>query len=317
MISELVRPVVERWRPVVGVAIAFGALGVILRLLLPVSYEAQVTFVPQASRNSGLGSVSGLASLASQLGVTVPTVNPTLSPSFFAAVLRSRQVLESVLDAKLAAPSTDGRQQPESLLAILRIKKRRPAERRDVGIRWLLSHTAVAVDRQTGIITLTVRSHYPGVSADIANLLVATLDSFNIQRLQLQSREQRLFTERRLADAQREVRAAEGALLQFLTTNRTYAQSPTLRVEEGRLERDVQLKQDVYTTLSKAYEEARIAEVQDTPLLTIIDRAEPPVRPSTLSVPRVFVIALILGAFAGGIWALWREHRVAGGPERA
>jgi uncharacterized protein involved in exopolysaccharide biosynthesis len=77
-----------------------------------------------------------------------------------------------------------------------------------------------------------------------------------------------------------------------------------------RLERRVQLKQEVLGTLSRSYEEARINEVRDTPVLTVIDRADVPARKSfpnrTLSV----LVALLVGAVMGmGIAYLLEARR--------
>ena len=54
--------------------------------------------------------------------------------------------------------------------------------------------------------------------------------------------------------------------------------------------------------LNKAYEEARIAEVQDTPLLTIIDRASPPTERAsprrTIGVLIALLVGLVIGVIA-------------------
>jgi tyrosine-protein kinase Etk/Wzc len=59
------------------------------------------------------------------------------------------------------------------------------------------------------------------------------------------------------------------------------------------------LRQEVYQTLTKAYEEARIAEVRDTPVLTVIDSAVAPVHPSGPRRVLGTTVALIFGAALG------------------
>src|SRR5207249_3673934 len=118
--------------------------------------------------------------------------------------------------------------------------------------------------------------------------------------LQSQSRERRRFVGERLQQAERELRDAEAQHLRFLQANRRYAGSPLLAFEENRLTRQVQLRQEVFQTLTREYEEARIAEVQDTPLLTTIDPAVPPDRRTS---PRRKLMVL-LAAIASGLTAL-------------
>ena len=77
--------------------------------------------------------------------------------------------------------------------------------------------------------------------------------------------------------------------------------SPLLTFEYSRLSRQVQLRQEVYQTLTKAHEEARIAEVRDTPVLTVIDSALAPVRPSGPHriMAEYCLVALIFGGALG------------------
>jgi uncharacterized protein involved in exopolysaccharide biosynthesis len=281
-----------------------------LYLSSPRSYESKVTFIPEPPKSTSLsGSLGGLASLAGQLGIAPLNMN-AYSPDFFAELLRSREVLTATLAAKLPDPRS-GTHEPRPLLELLDIKGRSPAERLDKAVRKLKGMSVIGVDKRTGIVSLNVRSKYPALSANVANLLVATVDSFNVQRRQSQSREQRLFTQRRLADAQRELRDAEDTLLQFLTANRAYQEAPLLRFEANRLERKVQLKQELYLSLSKSYEDARIAEVQDTPLLTVIDRAAAPTRPSSLGPKAGTVLGMFVGALIGVILAFIADYRAS------
>jgi len=91
----------------------------------------------------------------------------------------------------------------------------------------------------------------------------------------------------------------------------TEANKKRITFEANRLERDVQVKQEVYLTLTREYEQARIAEVRDTPLLTIVDRAVPPYKKSSphrlLMVIAALVIGVVLAAWLTYTRAL-REH---------
>src|ERR687884_549677 len=103
------------------------------------------------------------------------------------------------------------------------------------GVRRLTGLTRVAVDRRTGVVTLSVALRDPVLAAAVANRMVQLLDEFNVKRRQTQSRLQREFVGGRLAQAERELRDAEQKELRFLQTNRLYAASPLLRFEATRL----------------------------------------------------------------------------------
>jgi uncharacterized protein involved in exopolysaccharide biosynthesis len=141
--------------------------------------------------------------------------------------------------------------------------------------------------------------HSPELAAATANRMLELLNEFNLERRQSQSREQRRFTGDRLAEAEQELREAERSQLRFLQNNRQYQGSPLLEFQAEQLGRAVQLKQEVFLTLTKAHEEARIAEVRDTPVLTVID---PAVSPAMRSRPRRVLgvtVALLVGGLLG------------------
>jgi uncharacterized protein involved in exopolysaccharide biosynthesis len=294
-VFQLVTPLVRRWRIVVAVPAVFAVVAAVVSFLVPKVYTASTSFTPAAPATTGLGAgLGGLAGLAGQLGLGGAT--GATSPEFFASVLESRELLDTLLRTPFADP--DGGP-PRPLLDLLDIDGDTPEERMSLGIRKMRKVLSEGVDGRTGIISMSVRQGDARLAADVANRLVELLNAFNLDRRQSQSREQARFTAQRLAEAEHELRDAEGAMQRFLVANRQYQGSPLLEFEYARLDRVVQLKQEVFTSLSKSYEEARIAEVRDTPVLTIIDRAVPPHR-RTSPRRRVYVmVAMLVGGVIG------------------
>ena len=94
--------------------------------------------------------------------------------------------------------------------------------------------------------------------------------------------------------------AAEESERYFLERNRQYQASPQLVYEYSRLQRQLQLRQQVYLTLATELETARIEELNDTPLFTVVDSARPPVKAS--SPRRIFVT--VSGAVLGLAFAI-------------
>jgi capsule polysaccharide export protein KpsE/RkpR len=92
------------------------------------------------------------------------------------------------------------------------------------------------------------------------------------------------------------LRASEDRLLAFSQANRRIQDSPDLIAQRARLERDVTMQQQIYTTLAQAYEQAKIEEVRDTPVLTVITPPEVPARPDSrrLAVKGALLTALLL-----------------------
>jgi uncharacterized protein involved in exopolysaccharide biosynthesis len=298
---ELLTPLVARWRLIAGSALGCALAALILLLVQRPTYTATTTFTPENSSSTGLMSgLVGLAGLAGQLGIGSSGTS-SVSPDFFVKLAHSQEVLRSTLLMEFDDPQTPGIRRP--LLTLLGIKGRTPEERLERGARVLQKRAEASSDKTTGIVTLKVSLPSPSLAADVAKHMVQLLNRFNLESRQSQSREQRRFSGERLAVAETELHSAEQAQLAFLQRNREYLDSPLLAFEYNRLSRQVSLRQEVYQTLTKAYEEARIAEVRDTPVLTVIDSAFAPIRPSGPHRVLGTLIALIVGGALGVLLA--------------
>ena len=294
---EMLTPIVRRWKLILGTALACGAIAAVLLLLQRPVYTAETDFTPETPGNSGLASsIVGLAGLAGQLGLGA-TTGTSVSPDFFAELIHSREVLRSTLQTEFTDPSDPKKKRP--LLDLMGVKGGSAEKRLQDGSRRLAAQSDASVEKPTGIVTLEVEMPDPQLAADVANRMIALLNQFNLERRQSQSHEQRRFTGDRLREAEGELRAAERAQLRFLQTNRQYIGSPLLEFQAAQHERTVQVKQEVFLTLTKAHEEARIAEVRDTPVLTVIDPAVPPAMRSRPRRVLGVTVALIVGGLLG------------------
>jgi uncharacterized protein involved in exopolysaccharide biosynthesis len=298
---ELLTPLVRRWRSLLVLPLLMGGAAGLTTFLLHARYQATTTFTAEgAPRSAFAGSIASLSGLAGELGLPLGISENSLSPNFFATILMSRELATTTLLAEVSDSAAGVRAPSETLLNVLRVAGKTEAARLEKGVKLLHKRMNVQVDKASGLITLQVEMPSAALAADVANGMVTTLNTFNLQRRQSQSREQRRFIEERLESSKQELQQAEKALETFLETNRDYAQSPLLLFQERRLERNVQLRQELVLALAKSYDEARIAEVRDTPVLTIVDAAVPPTRRSW---PRTWLF-MLLGALLGGVIAL-------------
>jgi uncharacterized protein involved in exopolysaccharide biosynthesis len=234
----------------------------------------------------------------------------SVSPDFFARVLHSREILRSTLQTEFPDPTAARPDARLPLLDILEVTGKTLEQRLQKGTRRLEKRTEADVDRRTNIVTLSVEMPSRELSAAVANRMVELLNRFNLERRQSQSREERRFSGDRLASAERELRAAEQAYLAFLVRNRTYSESPVLTFEASRLSREVQVKQEVFLTLTKSYEQARIAEVRDTPVLTVIDPAVPPALRTRPRIVLGTIVACLLAGLLGVVLAYAIDFRM-------
>lgn len=297
----------RRWRLVAGLPLALAVVTAVVSLLMRPTYTASISFVPEAA--AGTKVPSSLAGLAGQFGLSLGP-DASRSPRFYADVVKSRPLLERALSARYPDPRSTTNDSAR-LLDLLGVRGRSTPDSMYNGVRMLSKRVGTRVDIQTGVVRLSVDSRYPSLAAAIANRMVDYLNEFNTHTRQSQAHERRRFVEQRIAEGGAELRSSESDLRTFYERNRTWQQSPQLVFEEGRLRRQVEIRQEVYLTLRREFETARIEEVNDTPVITVIDPAIPPQKRSSPQRRMMVLLALIAGTLAGTLWAMagsYMEH---------
>jgi uncharacterized protein involved in exopolysaccharide biosynthesis len=172
--------------------------------------------------------------------------------------------------------------------------------RKDVVATSVASHT-------TGVVTVSARTRAPQASLEIAQKLLDGVNRFNVETRKSQAAAERRFTEGRLDAEKAALRASEDALQRFLQGNRQFGNASELAFQRDRLQREVNLHQQIVQGLSQQYEDARIREVRDTPVITIIEQPALPVIQDPRGRLLNVVILTIVAAFLGTVFVIARE----------
>ena len=280
---------------------------VVLALVFALSrqrtYSTNFSFVPQHAQDPSL---AGLANLAGQFGVSLGGSSAGgASPQLYADLLKTREVLIPIAKDSFVTSARGARVSMAEFFEISGSDSRVVMEKTLRKLRAIIS--ASVATRTTGMVSVAVSTTSPGVSLEIAQRLMKGVNDFYLGTRRTQASEERRFTEGRLAAARVSLRIAEDALERFLLTNRQFSSSPQLTFQRDRLQREVSLQQQIVVVLAQGYEEARIREVRDTPVITVIEH---PIL-AAQSDPRgglvTLIIGTVLGLFVGVMLALLRN----------
>jgi uncharacterized protein involved in exopolysaccharide biosynthesis len=283
--------------------LGYTVLGFVLPALalafaLPARYTSVASFVPE-TRSTSPALTAGVAAIANQVGLPLGT-EPSQSPNFYASLVTSQTLLEQILLQQFPSSHPLGDSvRSTSLLDFWRIRSPDQRGRLDKGIRRLRSALGVTADVRTNIVRLEVQTEDPTLSANVANAIVQALNDFNENRRRSQARERRRFVEGRVADAQTQLTDAESTLRDFYARNRQFREAPELVFREAQLRRQVDVAQELYLSLRRELESARIQEVNDTPVLTVIDSAAPAARRSFPNRQLFLAVGFTLGVAFG------------------
>ncbi|MBA3341077.1 MAG: hypothetical protein H0T48_04510 [Gemmatimonadaceae bacterium] len=269
--------------------LAFGFRAGLRSFTAPLSYTTVAQFMPKGGR--GQSQISGIAA---QFGIPVSGGEGSQSSQFYMDLLESRPLLSKVADERYTV-QRDSTMFTGNLYQIFKVSEPRAAVRRVKVVERLQAAISATTSARTGVITVTVRSSRPELSQQIATNLLEQVNVANLARRQEQAAAERGFVERQMGEKRAELRMAESELGSFLERNRQWRTSPQLTLEQGRLQRAVDMRQSIYTNLLQAYETARIEEVRDLPLITIVEPPEAAVVPDVKGGVRKTLIGMITG----------------------
>lgn len=305
-IISTVQAVRQRWRLTLGFPLLVAIITAGVSLIIPPTYSASIAFLPEAGAETRLP--SGMSGLAGQLGITINR-QASLSPQFYTSVMLNRILLEPVILSKYPDPRSSAQPNDSiSLMPLLNVGGRNAADSLNNAIRKLRRRIAFRIENRTDIVYVGVEARYPTIAAAIANQLIELVNDFNATTRKSRAGKRREFLEERLAVRNERLREAENALQEFLEANRLWQQSPELLFAEGRLRRQVDIQQQVLITLMQEYETAGIEEVNDTPVITIIEPAVPPPRRARPRRKLMVLVSFFLGTILAVGWVFAADH---------
>lgn len=299
-IYGVLRPLVRHWRTILSFTLAFAGIAVAYSLIRPPSYTSTAKFYAQTKEDSPLSSLSGVAA---QFGIPVGDQKAGESPEFYSDLLETERIVEATVRTSYTIEDSlaEGDQPVMgNLVKIFRIDGETPGIRLERARAYLKEEVLdVETDSETGVITASITTSWPSLSAAIGERMLELLNDFNLETRQSQAAKERRFIEERLEESRQDLLAAEDSLQRFLERTRQFGTSPTFTFQRDRLRRQVDLRQQLYTSLAESHQKARIEEVRDVPVITVIDPPTVPVRADDSRVLLLLVLGLMLGAMIG------------------
>ncbi len=283
-----------RW-PLLGLPFAAFAASILLSYLLGVGYASRSSFVPQPREATG----SQVSAIAAQFALLAGGGSGSSeSVEFYGHLLRSRELLTQAVLSRFATPRDGEDSLRGTLVELWRMTGADSAARARAAADRLDRQLSITTSREANTVTVVTRAESPALAVQINRRLLELVSVFNLQKRRSRAAAEREFTVARLRESEQELETAEAAQRQFFEQNREYTASPQLRFEAARLERRVTLRQEVSLSLAQSYEQARIEEVRDTPVITVVDRPEFYIRQARSRLTDAVVWALLAGILA-------------------
>ena len=257
-------------------------------------YTAKASVIPTGG--SG-GDFTGLTGAAAQIGLSFPVANESIAwDELFFEILRSDCIKRKLLNTEFQLKKSQPAQPLRQLLLNHLDLENKPSEIGEIRINnYLKKRIRVTKTRFSPLIHIQMDAHDPLLASNMINTLVQLSNKMQVDIKTRQMGQKRQFIEERIVEVKKELSQAESGLKNFRERNRRPNKSPSLLLEESRLMRDVTLQNNLYLTLQTQFEEAKIEEVERTPMVEIVDEPVPPLDKTS---PRV-IMSTILTTFLG------------------
>jgi len=293
-------------RRIAGAAVLVAVLVLGISLLLPREWTSSATFLPQTEG----AQASQLSTIAAQFGLNIPGPGAGQSPQFYADLMRSEPLREAVVRTRYTVRTASDSVETGSIDLVQAYGVDEGDSAKDVlkAAERLEDDLWVTTRGETGVVEFSVQMHSPSLARQVAQRFIELVNQFNLETRQSQAAAEARFLSERVSAARGDLQSAEDSLQGFLERNRSYDQSPTLQFEYQRLQRHVTLQQQVYTSLVQSYEQARIARVRNTPVITVVEGPQEPAKPDRRHLLLKVLLGLLLGGLFGSMWAFWHDY---------
>jgi uncharacterized protein involved in exopolysaccharide biosynthesis len=265
-------------------------------------YESRASFVVKGTR-APIQLPGGAGALGISLGAYADFGQSVV---FFSDLTASRTILRTVASQTYETQDSKGRKR--RLAEIYGIKEQNRALADGMAADRLKKGVSASISTRSGVVRLSVREFDPLLAQQLATNILAAADNWSKERGHAQAVRERQFLEQLVADEKTKTDQAEQALSNFLKLNREFITAPQLNIEHDRLEREVQMRQQIYTALAQTLEQARIEEVRTPVTVSIVEGADLPIKPQRREALRTTLLGLVGGMLVGIVIALIQQR---------
>ncbi len=240
-------------------------------LLLPNVYKSHCTVLPAEASS---GTFSLLSQITGMSGFSTGGSTETYL-QLYPIIAKSRAVLEPLLDVEY-------NEEPlwKTLLEVSDDDITDSWEMREKALLVLQGGLGTSADLRQGLFNISFENKDKFFAAFLVNHVVESMDDYFKNNLRFEAKKKRTMIEARLDSVSISLFKAENELLEFRLRNRNSKLSSVLSMEEGRLQRQVDIKSAVFVELNRQQEVALIEEGGGDSVMKVLDKAVPPFRKS-------------------------------------
>src|SRR4030066_23522 len=278
--------ILVKWRKIIfWNTLIITLAAVVISLLIDKWYISTASILPPKKKGGLFGDIAGFSSTIKDLSKTLGRLGATSDEAFnYLAILQSRTASIKVIDKF-------------NLRDVYEIDEDKPIE---TLIDALKNKFDFNVEDE-GTVTINVSDKSPKRAADMANYYVEILNEISIELSTREAKSNRGFIETRYNQVLVDIKDIEDSLKIFSQKFNIYGieEQTKVGVKSVRLMRDYEIQTRLMEFILPIYEQAKIEEQKEIPVVLVLDKGMPAERKSApkraIIVLAAFLISLLLG----------------------
>ena len=346
-IMELLRKLFKDWKLILKWCGIAAVVGLVIGFSIPKEYTVTSTLAPETVSRSGGGSLGSLASLAGiNLGSvsTADAVYPDLYPDIVTSTPFIVELFPVQVNFKNKKESESSdyytylkeytrspwwskvksapfkalgwfiglfreKEEPVEGYASLNPAALTPEQ---AGIANAVRESiSLAVDKKTSVISLTVTAQDPKVAATISEEVITRLQTYVTNYRTEKSRKDLAYYETLYEEARSAYFASQQRYASYMDRNQGVVLQ-RVKTEQERLQNEMNLNYQLYNTCAQQLQAAKAKVQQETPVFTVINPPQVPLKRSKPSKVTILAACIFLGAVVAALWILWGRDFFAG-----
>ena len=287
---------------VLGVAVLFAAVAGTISLFLPASYTTTAILYP-AKQNEPQG-LSSLLNLSEKVGLGGMQAKDPID--ILTDIVKTNTFLKGIAAKKFTSTRLGG---PANLMEIFRIKGETPELKNFYLIKSLKKKINFSTDKRSGVLYIDVTTPEPMLCKDLADTLILDLNNYYRNLVSSKKSSYREFLEQRVKEAEATLRESENQLRGFKEKNIMSTNSPEIMLLQLRYQRNIRIDEELFLTLRKEFEMAKLEEHKDMPAVDVLDAPEVPLFKTAPQKRKIVTFFTFIGLVAGAALALGLEKR--------
>ena len=345
-IMELLRKLLKDWKLILKWCGVGAVVGLVVAFSIPKEYTVSAKMAPESVSKTGGGSLGSLASLAGiNLGSmsTADAVYPDLYPDIvsstpFVVDLFPVQVqfkykkedMSSDLYTYLKEYTRDPwwgavmqasfdalgwfmglfREEEEPVEGYATLNPSALTQEQEDIANAIRESVSLAVDKKTSVISLTVTAQDPKVAAKISQEVIDRLQTYVANYRTEKSRQDLAYYESLYQEAKEAYFTSQQRYAGYVDRNQGVILQ-RVKTEQESLQNEMNLNYQLYNTCAQQLQAAKAKVQQETPVFTVINPPQVPLKRSKPSKVTILVACMFLGAVLAAVWVLWGRDGVA------